>query len=241
MVEEYRKVNGTMTKLGSIRRETLIEVTDNMNGSPQISSKAANNQVIPSGYEIKLRAGTPLTLNFAASDLDTSQVVTVSSNAPYILKGSTFSASSGHNPMGTITWTPTAAHVRWQPYYFQVMFRDDANPMRGVWVETFAVRVSATGGVTGTPEVLASSKFSAFPNPFTNELNFNLNLQTKAESIVIYNLLGRKVEEIALKTLGLGEQKVQWPNAGKYAAGTYIARLISEDKTVQTLKFTKMQ
>jgi hypothetical protein len=121
------------------------------------------------------------------------------------------------------------------------MLRDDGHPLRGVYTETFAVRVSNTGNVTSISEAFGNASFSAFPNPFSEELHFNLNLNSKAQSIIIYNLLGQKVDEIQLKTLGVGAQKVPWQNAGKYAAGTYVARLVAADKSVQTLKFTKIK
>ncbi len=120
------------------------------------------------------------------------------------------------------------------------MVRDEFN-LRGVHVETVAVRVSATGGVTGTKDELATEIFSAYPNPFSEELTFRINLKTKAESIVIYNLLGQQVDKISLTNIGVGEQRLQWQNAGKYAAGTYVAKLVSGDKAVQTIKFTKLQ
>lgn len=241
MVEEYRKVNGVMTKLGAIRRETLIEVTDNRNANPEVVTKSANGQAISASQEIKLRPGTPLTLNFTGFEPDSNQSNIVNSNATYILPGATFAATSGASPVGTITWTPTAAHVRWQPYFFQVMFRDDANPVRGVRVETFAVRVSASGGVTGIAKEQTVTNFTAFPNPFSDELTFSLNLNTEAEVIQIYNLLGQKVDEISLKTVGLGEQKVRWSGVAKFSAGSYLARLVSAGNAIQTLKFTKVQ
>ena len=148
LVEEFRKINGITTKIGSVRRETLFQVFEyNSNLDPVIAP--------------------------------------VSPNQPAQLR---FSTATGTN-----------------------------------------------GLVSGISEL------RAFPNPFKDELTFNLNLQTKAESIIIYNLLGQQVDEIPLKTLGLGEQKVQWQNAGKHAAGTYVAKLISLEKTIQTLKFTKIQ
>ena len=145
LVEEFRKINGVATKIGSVRRETLIQVFDK----------------------------NPL--------LD-----------PVLVSNGNINNQRGSN-------------------------------------------------VTTTPEPLQKQLFTAFPNPFSDELNFNLDLTTKAENIVIYDLLGQKVDVISLKTLGLGAQKVKWQNAGKHAAGAYIARLISADKTVQTLKFTKVQ
>ena len=121
------------------------------------------------------------------------------------------------------------------------MFRDDASILRGVHIETFAIRVSHTGSVTNTPEAFREETFVAYPNPFSEQLHFKLNLHTKAESLKIYNLLGQQIDEIKLQHSGLGEQHLQWKNAGKYAAGTYVAKLISQDKKVQILKFTKLQ
>ena len=148
LVEEYRKINGVTTKLGSVRRETLIQVFyNNTNLNPATAPVSGN-----------------------------------------------------------------------QPAQFR------------------------TANLTGTSETeLTSATLTAFPNPFTDELTFSLNLTSKAESIIIYNLLGQQVDEISVKTLGLGAQKIKWQNAGKHAAGTYVAKLISRDKKVQTLKFTKLQ
>ncbi len=242
MVDEYRKINGVITKLSSIRRETYILVFDgSQNLNPLFSSPIANNQPLPEGTEIRLRPGSPLNFQFSASDEDPTDQVYLSTNATYHLPGATFTATSGNQATGNISWTPTAAQARPQPYYFQILVRDNGNSLRGVHVETIAVRVSATGGVTGSKADLPKAEFSAFPNPFSSELNFRLNLKTKAESIIIYNLLGQQVDRISLATIGVGEQKLQWQNAGKFAAGTYVANLVAADRTVQTLKFTKLQ
>ncbi len=241
LVEEYRKINGVAIKLGSIRRETIIQVFDNPTQNPVFGTVIANNLHVPNGTVITLRPGTPLNLQFTSSDPDAADLLQVRTNARYILPGATFTASTGNSISGAITWTPTAAQVRWQPYYFQILVRDNANPLRGLHSETIVVRVSATGGVTGTKELPAEARFTAYPNPFSSELNFRFNLKTKAESIVIYNLLGQQVDRISLANIGIGEQQLQWQKAGKYAAGTYVAKLVSADKTIQTLKFTKLQ
>ena len=241
-VEEFRKINGVVVKMGSVRRETLIQV---MNGganlNPQVISRVANNQLITSGSEIQLRPGTPLSLQIAASDANATDAVSITSNASSILAGATWASTTGNTPTGTISWTPTAADVRDQPYYFQVQLRDNANPLRGVHTETFAVRVSNTGGVTGIRNTFAAGAgFTAYPNPFTDKVNFKFNPQIKAESIVVYNLLGQQVDQISITKNATGQQQVAWENAGKHAAGLYMAKLISEGKTIQTLKFTKV-
>lgn len=242
-VDEYRKLNGVPVKIGTIRRDMFLEVIDGSgNRNPQVINAKANGNPISETDVINLRPGIPLNFQFATTDSNSFDVIALSTDAPDILPGSVFTKTISNKPNGTLTWTPTAAHIRDQIYYFHVLVMDDACPVKGHQIHTFGVKVTANGSVTGLQEnQTAKTTFTAFPNPFSEELYFNLNLQTKAESIAIFNLLGQKLAEIPLKTVGVGAQKVQWPNAGKQAAGTYIARLVSADKTVQTLKFTKLQ
>ncbi|MBK0403986.1 T9SS type A sorting domain-containing protein [Adhaeribacter sp. BT258] len=242
-VEEFRKINNVIVKVGSVRRETLIQVMDGgANQNPQVTARMANNQPIASGTEIQLRPGTPLNLQIAASDGNAADAVSITSNVSAILTGATLTNTTGNASTGTISWTPTAADVRDQPYYFQVQLRDNANPLRGVHTETFAVRVSHTGGVTGTTDALIfNANFTAYPNPFTDKISFKFNQQAKAESIMIFNLLGQQVDQITISKTASGTQEIKWETSGKHAAGLYVAKLISEGKTLQTLKFTKVQ
>ncbi len=118
IVEEYRKINGVVTKLGSARRETMIQVITTSNHNPAFGTAIANNVPIANGTEIQLRPGTPLVLQFSATE-PTNSTLSASSNAIYILSGSTIIAPPALNSVsGTLTWTPTAAHIRWQPYLF---------------------------------------------------------------------------------------------------------------------------
>src|SRR5690606_12893588 len=124
-------------------------------------------------------------------------------------------------------------------YYFPFRLEDDACPVMGVTVGWLKFEVFGATGIR--PNLKNASGFTAFPNPFTESLNFKLNTVTNSETIQIYNLLDKQIDEIQRKTVGSGAQKVQWTNAGKYAAGTYIAQLVSKDKSIQALKFTKVQ
>src|SRR5690606_22537867 len=181
-------------------------------------------------------------LTFAATDLNTSDVILMSSNVSNILPGAVFAHNGANQPSGSITWTPAATDAREQPYYFNVVLKDDADTLRGYHERTIGVRVSNTGGVTGTKaERKFHANFTAFPNPFTEQVNFKFNQQSKAETILIYNILGQQLDAIAIPQHASGEQHIQWQNANKHAAGIYIAKLVSKDKSIQTLKFTKVQ
>ncbi|MFC5271866.1 T9SS type A sorting domain-containing protein [Adhaeribacter terreus] len=242
-VDEYRTINGQAVKVGTVRRDMFITVMDcGPNVNPRVANPVANNQAITPNDIITLRPGTPLNLTVLADDKNSNDVLQMTSDAAQMLPGSNFSVSPGNRPTGTLVWIPTAADVSNQIYYFRITVKDNACPVRGVQVQTFGVRVSNTGGVTGTKEtVVANTNFTAYPNPFTSQVNFKFNLNTKAEKIVICNVLGQQVDQISLLKSTTGEQRIQWANAGKHAAGIYIAKLVSTDKTVQTLKFTKVQ
>ncbi|MBK0403983.1 T9SS type A sorting domain-containing protein [Adhaeribacter sp. BT258] len=242
-VDEYRRINGQAVKIGSIRRDMFITVMDcGPNQNPRVANPLANGQQITPNDIITLRPGTPLNFVMAADDNNANDVLEMTSDAAQILPGANFSVSPGNRPTGTLVWIPTANDVSNQIYYFRVTVRDNACPVRGAQVQTFGVRVSNTGGVTATNETIAANtSFLAYPNPFTNQVSFKFNLPAKAEKIVICNVLGQQVDQISISKTTTGEQHVQWQNAGKHASGIYVARLVAAGKTVQTLKFTKLQ
>jgi hypothetical protein len=242
-VDEYRKLNGVPTKIGSVRRETYIDVINGTgNSNPYLSKVEMNATAIKEGDLIELRPGVTLNLNLTAADTNTTTAVAMTSNVAGILPGAVFSSNGANLPAGTITWTPAAGDVRDQPYYFNVVLKDNASPWRGYHERTIGVRVRQNGNVTGLKNTFASNAgFTAYPNPFSNQVSFKFNQQIKAESIVICNVLGQQVDQIKISKPASGQQHVAWGNAGKHAAGIYIARLIAENKTVQTLKFTKVQ
>src|SRR5688572_25983052 len=242
-IDEYRRINNSWTKVGYIRRDMMINVIDcGPNQNPNISSPVVNGQPITETDVIRLRPGTPMNMQFSTQDGNSNDALIIESDVAQVLPGATLTASTGNKPTVTVNWTPTANHVRAHTYYFHVTVQDNACPVKGYSTHTYGVRVSATGGVTSVNEIsVAANGFNVFPNPYTNDLHFKLNLKTKAESIKIYNVLGQQIDQISLKNAQAGEQNLAWKNAGKYAAGSYVAKLVSADKTVQTLKFTKLQ
>ena len=242
-IDEYRKINNSWTRVGYIRRDMMINVMDcGPNQNPNITAPVVNGQPIAETDVIHLRPGTPMNMQFATQDANATDALIIESDVAQVLPGATLTASTGNKPTVTVNWTPTANHVSGRTYYFHVTVQDNACPVKGYSTHTYGVRVSATGGVTSVNEIsVAGNGFSVFPNPYTNDLHFKLNLKTKAESIKIYNVLGQQIDQITLKSAQNGEQNLAWKNAGKYAAGTYVAKLVSSDKTVQTLKFTKLQ
>jgi hypothetical protein len=243
LVEEYRKINGQPTKIGSVRREMFVEIKNfGPNNNPELSMVEMNGVYLEAGDLIELRPGATMNINLLGGDTDTADLVQMASNVDNILPGASLMQRGSKVISGVIKWTPVASDVREQPYYFNVVLKDNASPLRGYHERTIGVLVRQNGTVTGIKSAKTqATAFTAFPNPFTDQITFKLTQAAKAESIIIYTLLGQQIDEIQLKTVGFGEQKVPWQNAKKHAPGTYVARLITKDKTIQTLKFTKLQ
>ena len=241
-VDEYRKINGQPVKIGTIRRDMFITVMDcGPNVNPRVSNPVANGQPITPNTLITLRPGTPLNLTLAASDDNNNDILEMTSDANQIMPGATFSVSQGNRPTGTLVWVPTPADVRDQIYYFRVTVKDNACPLRGVQMQTFGVRVSNTGGVTGIKDALTKSlTFVAYPNPYSETVSFKLNVnRAAAQEILIFNTLGQQVDKISLKNLSTGEQQIVWAKGAKMANGQYIAKLVSGREVLETIKFTK--
>ena len=241
-VDEYRKVNGTQTKIGSIRRETVIIVGDPANNlNPKLNNIQTSIAANPADGVYTIPAGSTFTLQANGFDANAADSVYILSNATQEMPGSTFTVSSAKQPTATFSWTPTAAQVRNQPYYLRLWIKDNASPLAARRVETFAFRVANQGGVLAVKPALETGNFYAFPNPFTQEVSFSLLKRNKAREIIIYNLLGQKIDHLNIAATITGKTDLRWSNAAKFPAGTYVAKLVSEDKTVETIKFTKAQ
>jgi hypothetical protein len=237
-VNEWRKINGVMTRVGYVRREMVFQVEDcSGNKLPAFSFLTVNGRALSSGEVITIGAGAQLNLQFATTD-QVNDLLRVETDVVSVLTGATFSASSTRQPTGTITWTAAAPNCQVKWFYLTV--KDDFCPVTGKQTYLVGVKVGNTGTALGnTEDRTAAGKFVAYPNPFTSELQFRFELKEKADAIFIYNLLGQQVDQIPLNQVGTGEQHISWGNAGKHAAGTYLARLVSGGKASQTVRFTK--
>lgn len=240
-IDEWRKINGVVTKVGSVRRDMLIVIKDcGTNQNPSFTAVNANNQPLNSNDEIRLRPGTPLTMQIAGGDNNQGDLLQVESDVVANLPGATYIPPSGTSNTATITWTPSATDVRNAPYQFTVRIADNACPIKGYSTRTFAARVSNSGSVTGTKkEKVAPENLVVYPNPFQNEVSFRFNVaSSKTQTVIIYNALGQKVDQLELNAQAGND--VKWKNAAKFAAGQYIAKLVNGKAVLQTVKFTKL-
>jgi hypothetical protein len=182
-------------------------------------------------------AGSSLTFKFVAEDANASDSL-MAFMPGESLSGFSFTSSGGKRPTGIIRWQapPVASN---KIVYFPVMVKDDACPVRGTVTQVYGIKVVA--GPTGIKNnAVLDPEFTVFPNPFATDVYFRFGSESKAQTLVICNLLGQEIDRINLKNTPTGKQQIAWKNAPKFAAGVYIARLEKAGQILQTLKFTKV-
>jgi hypothetical protein len=243
-VDEYRKANGGYGKIGTMQRNLLVNIYTDINNSPtlvasQFNPASQTNIPVAPNAIVDAFPGSQIRLDFGVSDPDLLDVVVPISNATTVFPGATLTITLGSNPNNAVlSWTPTTAHVRDEPYFFNVTARDNACPYPASITHTYGIRVR---NILGLAQDRGASVFLAYPNPASGDVNFKLNAGKAAREILIFNLLGQEIDRIPVGNLPGGEQNIRWEKANAFAAGTYVAKLVSEAKTVQTLKFTKLQ
>ena len=91
--------------------------------------------------------------------------------------------------------------------------------------------------LVGLDEAVAGSRFlDAYPNPFSDRIQFSFELtKTEELSVEIYNTLGQKVETLATGIMNQGVHTLNW-RAGNAENGVYIARLTTSSGANATKK-----
>jgi flagellar hook assembly protein FlgD len=79
-----------------------------------------------------------------------------------------------------------------------------------------------------------------YPNPFNPSTQISFELPEPANvSLVVYDVLGRKVIELVNKTYEVGYHSVTW-NASNASTGVYFARFVATDAS-GNLKLSKVK
>ena len=96
------------------------------------------------------------------------------------------------------------------------------------------------GVVTGiSTNSINNSLFRAYPNPFSDNATFEVNVaQTGNVTVEIMDYTGKKVAELNNSTLSAGNYKFNW-NGSNAASGLYICR-ITAGNNVQSVKIQKL-
>lgn len=235
-VAAYRKVNGVQVKVSASQRTLPVVLVDNNpNENPEIINASVNGQLIQPNTIIEVPTNAIFRLEFNTQDPNPSDNLDI--QVPEFLQaGYNFTLQTGTWPSGTITGKGAATPDSLVRYY-PITVKDNNCPVRGTVTHIYGIKTVPR--LTGIKkEQVSEGYFQAVPNPFQEQVTFNFASENKPQAILIYNLLGQEIDRILLKN---AETKTVWFNAEKHPAGLYVAKLVKADKTVQTLKFTKLR
>jgi len=131
-IGEWRKINGTYTKIGEIRRDLQIIIISCPNNNPP---------VLGGPYYKEVCATNTVTFSIATNDYDTKDTLLISWNGA--IPGASWSSNNKQvkHPTGVFTWTPGEQHASNIPYVFTATVKDDACPVNGSSTRAYQILV----------------------------------------------------------------------------------------------------
>jgi hypothetical protein len=228
-VNEFRKLAGTWTKIGSVMRDVIYTVFNGRgNRNPTLSSLQIGASSTPQSpnHPIAVTAGQTISLTLSATDPDGYQTTSISSDVAATIPGTSFQ-SLGNN-QGRLTWQVPAT-LKSGRYCCTFTVSDDAGcPYNGSEVRTITFLVS---GATLTTKNSQPLTLAAFPMPFHDQVQFQLSAR-KTQPVVISDELGRVVAQLGSRPDGL----VIWQPDTTVPAGLYFARSADGQQVARLLR-----
>jgi len=108
-----------------------------------------------------------------------------------------------------------------------------------IWNESYYLvytNIYAIGGSTKSADNISLSALNLYPNPTDEQLTIESTVVSEAD-IIVHDIYGRKVLQETMIP-GNGKYTLQ---TGNLAAGTYILRIVSDRKVLETGKFEKLK
>lgn len=143
-------------------------------------------------------------------------------------------AYNGNSTSGFYMGTNTSAESK--PSYIKSVTCGIPNPVtttaiafpNAKWVMTITGENNL-----GITEVINSKNLQVYPNPVKDVLNFKMASSLQAESIELYDMMGRKVNSTAASKVSTGI------NVAGYPKGTYVLKVKANDGKVYIQKILK--
>lgn len=216
-VDEYRRLNGSWQRIGSVLSDQLYFVLLSNNQLPAFTrvAHASNPTGQLLGQPIRVNPGQLLALRLTATDPDAGQALTLTSELPGTVPGVTFQdLGSGQAqlnwqvpasfPLGRYTLTATAT--------------DNSCPISGNVVVSLPILVTQQVLATRSRQPLAQLPH---PMPFQDEVRFQLAGGSN-QQVFITDEVGRTVAQLTTASDG----SIVWRPSSTVPAGVYLARTV---------------
>jgi len=96
-------------------------------------------------------------------------------------------------------------------------------------MDMYIIKIDPVGEKEYEQSIPLSMYLIAYPNPFNNVCNIEVNLLSDNRKVEIYDIAGRRIAKLPIsKTRGI--QKIVW-QADDIPSGTYLIRVTDGEKT----------
>jgi gliding motility-associated-like protein len=147
LVEEWR--GGIV--VGSTIRDIQL-YTINCNNDPPEPGDVNGGPSSSGDFQDTICAGFPVSFTINGFDPDGTDLLTMTWNSGIPGGTWTITGQGTSNPVGTFTWTPTAADISNTPHIFTVYIEDDACPYKGTFTRGYSVFVTGLSVDAGLDE-----------------------------------------------------------------------------------------
>ncbi|MDB5234734.1 MAG: hypothetical protein JWR44_1727, partial [Hymenobacter sp.] len=188
------------------------------------SGTGAQNVTQPFGQVIPAVAGEPVSVLINFSDANSGQVVGMTLD---------YNAAPGAvlqnlgNGQARLTVTPPL-NTPSGLFRVSVTAEDNACPIKGLETKILTFRVTGTALATHAQAALV---VAAYPNPFTEQVQFQL-ATAGVQTLTVCDRLGRTVATVRSQPNGT----VVWQPATNLAPGLYLARTADGTQTIRLLR-----
>ncbi|GAB3580353.1 hypothetical protein GCM10027345_21670 [Hymenobacter daeguensis] len=231
-VTEWRRENGVYVAIGTTRRDMLWVVYNTPTASmpsvaPMVTvQNGSQTRTQALTTPIAVQAGEPVSVGFTATTTGSTPLAfTLEQNT---VPGAVIQAGATAGT-GRLTFTPPLSLPN-GTYRVSVSVTDDASPLRNLTTVPVTFHVYRT---TLATRGAAAQSVSAYPTPFTEQVQFQLPT-AGVQQLTVCDNLGRVVAHLTSQPDG----KVQWAPAASVPAGLYSARSADGKLTVRLLRST---
>ncbi|AHJ98909.1 hypothetical protein [Hymenobacter swuensis] len=233
---EFRRLNGRWTKIGSVQRDMLytVRAASATNTNPRFSVLQRGSATLDFMQAIPVNPGQTVDLTLTAADPDAGQQLAFSSFTPTIYSAlypfASFPAVQKLSAtQGRLTWQVPAS-LPLGLYQFGLTVTDDFCPQSGREIRSIAFEV--TNRVLTASTKAIGNVITAYPMPFHDQVQFQLP-RSRSQQILITDEVGRTVAQLTSRADGT----VVWQPAGSVKPGTYLARTTEGSYSVRLVHY----
>ena len=202
-VEEWRKINGIPTLIGTTQRDFQFHVKTYYNETPILSGIDTTNSHTYNPNDtihyMEWAYGDTIDFDINAYDADTAKPncnchpdeYSISWNNGISDASFVTSDNSSDSAYAHFHWVPTYNDVISSPHCFSVMVHDYACPFFGESISEYCITISSGVGIESNE---VQKKISIYPNPSSGIFYIDFSTESNLDcSINVYNVLGKEV------------------------------------------------